>query len=45
MVNKIKNVQKEIKEKPKTKTSKGITLEWTQKIRQNWTWFDEGGII
>ena len=27
------------------KKQKGITLEWTQKIRQNWTWFDEGGII
>ena len=24
---------------------KGITLEWTQKIRQNWTWFNKGGII
>ena len=43
MVNKIKNVQKIMKEK--IKTNKGITLEWTQKIRQNWTWFDEGGII
>ena len=27
------------------KKAKGITLEWTQKIRQNWTWFNKGGII
>ena len=39
----LKNEPKKIKEK--IKTNKGITLEWTQKIRQNWTWFDEGGII
>ena len=24
---------------------KGITLDWPQKIRQNWTWFNEGDII
>ena len=24
---------------------RGITLEWTQKNRQNWTWFNEGDII
>ena len=39
----LKNESKKIKEK--IITNKGITLEWTQKIRQNWTWFDEGGII
>ena len=27
------------------KSNKAITLEWTQKNRQNWTWFNEGGII
>ena len=29
----------------KIKEEQGITLEWTQKIRQNWTWFNKGGII
>ena len=28
-----------------SKYNKGITLEWTQKNRQNWTWFNEGDII
>lgn len=27
------------------KENKGITLDWPQKIRQNWTWFNEGDII
>lgn len=27
------------------KEEKAITLDWPQKIRQNWTWFNEGGII
>ena len=27
------------------KKEQGITLEWTQKNRQNWTWFNEGDII
>ena len=27
------------------KKEKAITLDWPQKIRQNWTWFNEGGII
>lgn len=31
--------------KTKLKNNKGITLEWTQKNRQNWTWFNEGDII
>lgn len=29
----------------KMKNDNGITLEWTQKNRQNWTWFNEGDII
>ena len=25
--------------------NKGITLDWLQKIRQKWTWFNKGDII
>ena len=37
--------QKKMNKEINLKGKKGITLEWTQKNRQNWTWFNEGDII